>query len=188
MSMSRTQRSIRLHLAAGIGVAILLVGGVGGWAGTSELSGAVIAPGQLVVDTHVKKVQHPTVGIVKELHVREGKRVKAGELLIKLDDTQIRPSLAVILKNLDELAARQARDEAERDDAKEISFPADLVARRRDPDVARLIEGERNLFVIRRVSRAGRRAQLRVQIDQLAEQTKGQEKQVTAKAKEIDWV
>src|SRR5205085_7529191 len=114
MSMSRTQRSIRLHLTAGVGVAILLVGGVGGWAATAELAGAVIAPGQIVVDTNVKKVQHPTLGIVKELHVRTGDRVKAGDLLIRLDDTQIRANLEMLVHNLDELSARRARDEAER--------------------------------------------------------------------------
>src|SRR5437763_14698452 len=96
MSMSRTQRSIRLHIAAGVGVAILLVGGVGGWAATSELAGAVIAAGQIVVGTSVQKVQHSTVGIVKELPVRTGDRVKAGGVLIRLEDTQIRASREVV--------------------------------------------------------------------------------------------
>src|SRR5437763_16112803 len=96
MSTSRTQRSIRLHLAAGVGIAILLVGGVGGWAATSELTGAVIAAGQIVVETNVKKVQHPTVGIVKELHVRTGERGKAGERLIRLDDTQTPTSIEMV--------------------------------------------------------------------------------------------
>src|SRR2546423_14327444 len=96
MSMSRTQRSIRLHLATGVGVAILLVGGVGGWAATSELAGAVIAAGPIVVDTSVKKGQHPPVGIVKGLHVRTGDRVKTGELPLRLDDQHIPASLAMV--------------------------------------------------------------------------------------------
>src|SRR5437762_1948655 len=149
MSMSRTQRSIRLHIAAGVGVAILLVGGVGGWAATSELAGAVIASGQIVVDTNVKKVQHPAVGIVKELHVRTGDRVKAGDLLIRLDDTQLRASLEMVGHSLDELTSRRARDEVERDGAPEVTFPPDLLARQSDPLVARIIEGERNLFATR---------------------------------------
>src|ERR1041385_4430123 len=115
MSMTRTERSVRLHLVAGIGVAVLLIGGVGGWAATAELAGAVIAAGQIVVDTNIKKVQHPAVGIVKELHIRTGDFVKAGDLLIKLDDTQIRANLDMVVHQLDELAARRARDEAERD-------------------------------------------------------------------------
>ena len=188
MSMSRTQRSIRLHLATGVGVAILLVGGVGGWAATSELAGAVIAAGQIVVDTSVKKVQHPTAGIVKELHVRTGDRVKAGDLLIRLDDTQIRASLEMVRHSLDELTSRRARDEAERDGAAEVTFPQDLLARQSDPLVARIIEGERNLFATRRSSRAGQRALLRAQIAELDEQIRGTKEQLTAKDKEIEWV
>ena len=74
-------RSIRRHLLAGGAAAALLVGGVGGWAATTERAGAVIAPGQLVVDSNVKKVQHPTGGMVGELKVKEGDRVKAGDVV-----------------------------------------------------------------------------------------------------------
>ena len=74
---STMQSSLRrLVLSVGI-VAILLVLGLGGWAATTEFAGAVIAQGQLVVDSNVKKVQHPTGGVVRELLVKEG-TVKAG--------------------------------------------------------------------------------------------------------------
>ncbi|MDO9426755.1 MAG: biotin/lipoyl-binding protein, partial [Methylobacterium sp.] len=106
--------SIRRHLALGLGLGAVLVVGVGGWATVTQISGAVIAPGQLVVESDVKKVQHPTGGVVGELRVREGARVKAGDVLIRLDATQVRANLDIVLKALDELAARRARDEAER--------------------------------------------------------------------------
>ena len=115
------QRSIRRHLLAGGAAAALLVGGVGGWAAATELAGAVIAPGQLVVDSNVKKVQHPTGGVVGELKVKEGDRVKAGNVVVRLDDTQVRSNLAIVTKALDELAARQARGEAERDSAETVT-------------------------------------------------------------------
>jgi len=188
MNITRAQRSIRLHLVGGIGVAFLLVGGVGGWGATAEIAGAVIATGQLVVDTNVKKVQHPSVGIVKELRVRTGDHVKAGDLLIRLDDTQIRANLDVVVHQLDELAARRARDEAERDGADQVRFPLELLARQSDPIVARVIEGERNLFLIRRSARTGQKAQLRAQIGELDEQIRGQREQLAAKDKEIEWV
>ncbi|HEX8375105.1 MAG TPA: biotin/lipoyl-binding protein, partial [Geminicoccaceae bacterium] len=78
--------SIRRHLAIAVGVSTALVVGVGGWAVFTMISGAVIAPGQLVVESDVKKVQHPTGGVVGELRVREGARVKAGDVLIRLDE------------------------------------------------------------------------------------------------------
>ena len=58
------QQSIRLHLIIGLSVVVLLAGGLGGWASTQQISGALIAPGQIVVESNVKKVQHPTGGVV----------------------------------------------------------------------------------------------------------------------------
>src|SRR5215208_861595 len=138
--------SIRCHLAAGVALVGLLTGVVGGWAGTTELAGAVIAPGSLVVETNVKKVQHPTGGVVGEVRVRDGDPVKAGDVVVRLDDTVTRANLAIVVKSLDELSARQARLEAERDGTPAPSFPAELLARRGDPEVARLIGGEQKLF------------------------------------------
>ncbi len=88
---------------------------MGGWAATAKLAGAVIASGVLVVDSNVKAIQHPTGGIVGELYVKDGDRVKAGDVLIRLDATQVQSNLAIVTKNLDELAARRARLEAEQD-------------------------------------------------------------------------
>ncbi len=183
-----TQRSIRRHLLAGGAAAALLAGGVGGWAATTELAGAVIAPGQLVVDSNVKKVQHPTGGVVGELRVKEGDRVKAGDVVVRLDDTQVRSNLAIVTKALDELAARQARGEAERDGAETVSFPADLLARLDDPEVRRVTTGEQKLFEIRRGARQGQKAQLQEQIAQLGQQVQGNVEQEAAKVKEIDWI
>ena len=82
-----TQASIRRHLLAGaIGGALLFVG-AGGWAATAEFSGAVVTAGSLVVESDVKKVQHPTGGVVGELRVKNGDRVAAGDVLLRLDET-----------------------------------------------------------------------------------------------------
>jgi HlyD family secretion protein len=188
-SFDSTRRSIRRHLAAGIAVAAFLVAGVGGWAATTELSGAVIAQGMLVVDTSVKKVQHPTGGVVGELRVRDGDRVKAGDILLRLDETVTRANLAIVTKNLDELAARQARDEAERDGASTVTFPPDLLERAKtSPEVQRLVAGEAKLFEIRRNSREGQRAQLRERTAQLQQQIDGLVQQTRAKQTEIDLI
>jgi HlyD family secretion protein len=180
--------SIRTHLVVAISALMLLVAGVGGWAATTKISGAIMAQGQLVVESQVKRVQHPTGGVVGELNVREGTRVKAGDILIRLDDTQIRASLGIVTKALDELAARGAREEAERDGRDEISFPPGLDARREDPSVAALVLGETRLFQMRRLAREGQKLQLREQVEQLRSQIVGLTEQEGAKTKEIGWV
>ena len=174
--------SIRRHLAVALGLAVVLVLGIGGWATFTHVSAAVIAPGQLVVETDVKKVQHPTGGVVGQLLVREGQKVSAGDVLIRLDETQTRANLDIVLKAMDELAARRARDEAERDGNKTIQFPDELVSRiDTDPSVARLIDGESRLFA----SREGQKAQLRERVDQLRQEISGLTEQTAAKNREI---
>ncbi len=181
--------SIRRHLALTVGLGTALVIGVGGWATFTEISGAVIAPGQLVVESDVKKVQHPTGGVVGELRVREGQKVKAGDILIRLDETQTRANLDIVLKALDEAAARRARDEAERDGARTVTFPPELLARAAsDPVVARLIDGESRLFTARVNGREGQKAQLRERVSQLRQEISGLTEQAAAKEREIQFI
>ena len=179
---------LRRQTAAIVIAALLLVGGLGGWAMTTEFSGAVIAAGQLVVDSSVKKVQHPTGGVVGKLNVREGQAVNAGDIVISLDDTQIRANRDIVVKALNELVARQAREEAERDGLDKVTFPADLLARKSDPDVAKAVTGEERQFEIRRASREGQKAQLRERTIQLRQEISGYEAQITSKDKQIEWV
>ena len=180
--------SIRRHMIAGLVVVLLLAGGVGGWAATTQIAGALIAEGSIVVDSHVKKVQHPTGGVVGKLYVQDGDRVKAGEVLVQLDDTVTRANLAVVTKGLDELAARKARLVAERDGADSVTFPPDLLARMSDPTVANAVTNEQRLFQLRRSARLGQKAQLQQRIVQLKEEIKGQTAQQEAKSKEIDLI
>jgi HlyD family secretion protein len=183
-----TQQSIRRHLLAGGVAAVALVAGVGGWAATGRLAGAVIAPGQLVVDSSVKKIQHPTGGVVGVLPVSNGQHVSAGDIVLHLDDTQTRANLAIVDASLVELAARRARNEAERDGREELSFPADLEARRDEPQVTRALDGEQRLFGLRRSARAGQKAQLGERITQLREEIAGTAIQEEARGRELDWI
>ena len=181
-------RSIRRHVLTAIAVIVLLAGGLGGWAMTTELSGAVIASGTLVVETNVKKVQHPTGGVVGELRVRDGDHVKRGDIVVRLDDTVTRANLAIVAKGLDETEAREARLEAERDDDEAIDFPVALLSRKSDPEVARVLAGEQSLFDLRRKARLGQQSQLREQIAQLEDEIVGLGGQVDSKKREIELI
>jgi len=181
-----TARSIRAHLLLGIGLSLALVLGIGGWASVTQIAGAVIAPGQVVVETDVKKVQHPTGGVVGALYVQDGSHVKAGDVLVRLDETQTRANLDIVLKALDELTVRRARDEAERDGAPSLAIPPGIAARAAsEPDVAHLLEGETRLYKARLAGREGQRAQMRERVNQLQEEIAGLIEQTAAKTREI---
>jgi HlyD family secretion protein len=178
-------QSIQRHRLFGFVLVIFLTFGVGGWAATTSLSGALIAPGTLVVGSHVKEVQHPTGGIVGELLVHDGDHVKTGGVLLHLDPTATHANLAIYTKGLDELTARKARLHAERDSRGSITFPPDLLARANDPDVADIIGSEQKLFELRRTARLGQKAQLQQRIDQLEEEIRGLQAQQSAKMEQI---
>jgi HlyD family secretion protein len=186
--ISPTRRSMRRQLVAAAVVVLILVVGVGGWGATAVISGAVVASGSLVVDSNVKKVQHPTGGIVGELRVRDGDRVRAGDVVVRLDETVTRANLAIVTKGLDELMARKARLESERDGWDVIVFPPQLVAGASDPDRAAAMDSERKLFNLRKTARSGQKAQLKERIAQLQEEIAGLTAQQNSKAKEISLV
>jgi HlyD family secretion protein len=184
---SAAQPSIRRHIVAGTVVVAVLVLGFGGWASTAQLSGALIAPGQIVVDSNVKKVQHPTGGIVGEVRVRDGDSVKEGDIVVRLDETVTRANLAIVTRGLNELSARKARLEAERDSAAAIQFPSWLTEMT-GTDVRAILDSEQKLFELRRTARAGQKSQLRQRIGQLEEEITGLTAQRNAKAKETELI
>lgn len=188
LNVPGSRQAIRLHLIFGLVVVAFLAVVVGGWASTAQISGALIAPGSIVVESNVKKVQHPSGGVVGAVLVRDGDRVKAGDVLVRLDDTVPKASLAIITKNLNGLLARSARLQAEQMGANKITFPPQLLAQAADPDVADLILSETKLFENRSLGRAGQKAQLKERISQLSDEIAGLEAQETAKSKENDLI
>lgn len=177
--------SIKFHLLLGLGIVLVLVVGLGGWASTVQISGALIAPGQIVVESNVKKVQHPTGGVVGEVRARDGDLVKAGDIVVRLDDTVTKANLAIVTKNLDAAQARAARLQAEQRGVDRIEFPQALLDRANDPDVKLLLSAETKLFDVRVNGRTGQKAQLRERITQLNEEIAGLSAQEKAKDQEI---
>lgn len=172
--------SIKRHIWVIMLIALALIGGLGSWAMATTLAGAVVANGSFVVDSYVKQVQHPTGGIVGEILVQNGDRVESGDVLLRLDATQTQANLAIVVKRLDEMAARLARLQAERDDLDSIVFPDTLLARTDDPDAAAAMRSEQSLFSFRQTAREGQKAQLRERIEQYRAEVAGLETQAEA--------
>ena len=175
------RRAIRRHLLIAAFAALVVVGGIGGWAAIAEISGAVVTPATVVVQSNVKHVQHQEGGIVKEILVKDDDTVSAGDLLIRLDDTITRANLDAISKQLGELKAQEARLLAERDGRQRITFSGDEIP----DDIKR---GQQLLIEARQASVAGRKDQLQEQIRQFNKQAEGLKAQLDAKESEIELI
>ncbi|MEH7827949.1 HlyD family type I secretion periplasmic adaptor subunit [Gemmobacter denitrificans] len=175
---ARPEWSARRQVIAGLLTLAVLVGGFGVWAVSSNIAGAVIASGQIEVESHRQVVQHPDGGVVEAIAVQEGDTVKAGDLLLKLDGSVLQPELAIVESQLYELMARRARLSAERDDATEITFSDELIAVSKDrPDVVEQMQGQVHLFdaradtLAKQTQQLGeRRAQVNSQINGITAQ------------------
>lgn len=178
------RRSIRNHLFLG-GLGFLTLTGVfGGWAVGTEIVGAVIAQGSLVVETSLKKVQHPVGGVVSELMVRDGDQVKAGDVVMRLDATMTKANLAIIVKSLDQFNARKARLESERDRTGRVMFPPVLLDRAGDTEVLAMMNAEQRLYENRKAVRESKKRQLEQRVRQLRDEISGMEAERAANFRE----
>ena len=184
----RAARAYEGELRTGLR-ALLVVGGLaGGWMTLVPLSGAVVVPGNLVVQSNVKTIQHPTGGVVAQIPVHNGMRVNAGDLLLRLDSTQAQASLQVVSKQLDEVRAKMARLVAERDGLPRPAIPPEMSARLEDNSVKTLLASEASLFRARVTARESQRELLKSKVSQLGEEIVGLEAQVASKAKQLELI
>lgn len=167
-------------MIGGLGLLVLL-GGFGSWATTTEISGAIIAPGRIEVDQNRQVLQHPDGGVVASIEVDEGERVQAGQVLLRLDPNELQSRLAITESQLFELIARRGRLEAERDSRDVIEFDSLLTeAAKANSDAAALIAGQEQLLVARRDSISKEIEQLRKRGEQISDQIVGLEAQNAA--------
>ncbi len=171
------------RMLVGFVLAVALIGGVGGWAVTAQLSGAVIASGQIVVEAKVQTIQHRDGGIVSAIAVKEGDEVAKGQLLIRLDDAQTRSELAIVRAQLMELEVKRARLLAERDGRAALALPSGWAEAH--PEAGELITGEARLLAGMAQNRDSQRRQLELGVAQIGDEVKGLQGQRAAKAEEI---
>lgn len=185
--------SSRWFMGLGITTLLVLVGGFGGWAVFANISGAIIASGQVEVDQNRQVVQHPDGGVVSEILVDEGDLVQAGDLLIRLDPINLASELAIVESQLFEVTARRGRLEAERDGTDTITFDAELLTLAKDrPEIRDLIDGQSRLFEARNISLqketeqlGKRRTQITTQVDGIDAQRTSLETQIGLIRKEL---
>lgn len=178
--------SVRGPMTLGLITLLVLVGGFGSWATFTNISGAIIAGGQIEVDQNRQVVQHPDGGVVAEILVDEGDAVAADQALIRLDATRLKSELAIAEGQLYELMARRGRLEAERDGADVAAFdPLLIEAADSNADVKSLMDGQTRLLAARLESVAKETDQLNKRRAQIANQIEGIEAQQSSISQQL---
>lgn len=163
---SLAERGLSRLIWLGLSAVAALVFGIGGLITFLPMAGAVIAPGEVTVETHVKEISHPFGGVASDILVRDGDHVKKGQVLIRLDSKVSGAVAEYTGLSLDQLLAKAARLRATQDGAASVTFPDELLGKADDPAVKAAMEDERRSFALERQARADQIGQLRARIAQ----------------------
>jgi HlyD family type I secretion membrane fusion protein len=180
--------SARSAIIVGWTIIGLFFGVFGTWAISAPLNGAVVANGVVKVEGNRKSVQHLDGGIVKELRVKDGDRVKAGDVLIVLDDSQARAEYEVLSQQFIALRLTEQRLRTEYNRGTELVLPADLKDYADDPDLKNIWRGQIYQFESRRAAIEGQRNVIKEKIAQLKSQIEGAEAQENSYRAQFDSV
>lgn len=176
--------TIRTPRSLGLWATTLFILVFGGWSVLAPLASAALAPGVISPDGRRKTIQHLEGGIIRSIHVREGDAVKAGDPLVTLADTKAKALDAEVRERLLHALAMEARLEAERVEAAEISFQ-EILLRGGSKELQQIMNGQRQLFLSRRAAHDGRAQILEARIRQLEEQNAGLKEVIAAEDQQL---
>ncbi len=181
--------SARRPVLLGLVTLGILVGGFGTWAVMVNISGAVIASGQVEVEQNRQIVQHPDGGVVEAINVTEGQLVAAGDVLFRLDGNMLASELSIVESQFFEILARRGRLTAERDGLDRITFPEELVRVAGErPEVDELMVGQHRLYDARAETIRQQISQLDRRRDQIASQVEGIRAQNHALTRQLEFI
>lgn len=167
-------RSLKWHAAIALGAILLLGGGFVTFAALTDIAGAVVASGTVVVESYPKRIQHQDGGTVQAILVRDDDTVATGELLLRLDDTTIRANVALAESQLTEAVVEQARLIAELDGQANFDAPLSFSSSDLNADSSRpVVDAQRRMLVAELTARDRRVSQLDEQISQIGSEIDG---------------
>jgi len=174
------ERRMRRPMVIGAWIIGLLVVGLGLWAALTPLASGVSAPGEVRVESNVKTIRHREGGTVRQILVKEGQKVKAGQALLTFNDTDTRAAQEVLQNQVDILLAQAARASAEASGRTVIEFPPQLTSRAGDARVAGLMRDQQFLFDTRLQLFNSQTSVLDQRLDQIQNQIVGAQAQVAS--------
>jgi len=179
-------RSTRLPTIGGILVMAVMLMGFGVWGNTAPIAGAVVASGVFVVTGQNKIIQHLEGGVIREIYVREGDRVEAGQVLLDLDETMPRAELQRLFLRRLRLTAIDSRLMAEMREDAEVTFPAEIVnALATTPEAKEILDNQKLAFTARRNNLDSDIKSIDESIKALEERIQGSRVQLSAVKRQI---
>ncbi len=183
----RSNWNIRPFLLLGYGALFFLVFGIGAWGAATKISGAIIAPGAIEVEGNRQVVQHLSGGVIAAIEARDGDSVEEGQVLVRLEGSQIRAELGIVEGQFFEILARKSRLSAERDGLEEIVFYPELIERAAvSPDLQELMAAQQQQFESRQQLREEESSQLEERKVQISNQIAGLDSLQSANSLQID--
>lgn len=179
VALEDAEPSLRRPVVAGLATIAIAFGGFTAWMFLAPVDSAAVAPGTVIVDSHRKTLQHLEGGIVREVRVKDGDTVTAGQPLVVLDRTLADAALGQVQSQYWSALARLARLRAEQSGGA-LVFPDELTARAAEPAVAETMRTEDTLFRSRADTHAAQLAIRKRQIEQKNEEVAAQRAQLAA--------
>jgi len=180
MADSKVNTNIRGLVIAGFMIIIVGFGGFAVWAAVAPLNSAAIALGGLVVESNRKAVQHLEGGIIQDIFVKEGEPVKAGQLLVHLEDMAARTRLQMLDSRYVATLARYNRLHAERLGEETISFAPELLERSQEAMVFEAMDLQQDHLRFRLQAMINQKAIVARQILQIDDEIEGLEALIAA--------
>lgn len=172
---ARVRQRTRTAAIAAAMLGVLVIGG----GALVPIGGAVIAAAEVAPESRIKRVAHPTGGVIAEIHVKDGDRVEEGDLLMRLatDVSAVRAEFSE--RSLAQLLAQRARLRAEVEDRPTIRFPAELLEDTSE-EARAAMAAEQRRFALGRAEQSSLRAQLAERVNQLERQIDGYNAQIAS--------
>ncbi len=182
--LPKIKTSLKGPIVSGLTILLIFLVGATAWASSAKLASAIIAVGQLKVDSNRKQIQHLDGGIVNQILVSDGQSVKKGDTLVILDPVQAKSSLGIVAGALFTAELKRSRLQAERDNTEQPDFTRFL--HREHEDKNSVIDAQQSLFSIRRSVQVSQQEILHQQIENLKSQISGFESQQASTQTQIE--
>ncbi|MES0826094.1 HlyD family type I secretion periplasmic adaptor subunit [Ruegeria sp. SCP11] len=178
-------KSLKWHIYFGLCVVFFFLGGAAYWAFHAPLSGAIIASGVVGYEGKLRSIQNLEGGLIKDIRVREGDKVRAGQVLLEIDPTKAFAREAELRNRIRALAAEEARLIAERSGLSEVAFHHPYLNNLSDSKVQSATDQQLSIFLSRRELLSSKKLILSTRIEQLNRQTEGLSKKISGLQKQL---